>query len=445
MNDKKRPPGVKARYLKLKSLFTDQATGISSVLLHMDELRSRFDRHPTIGVIYLSISNFDEIENNYGWQTSDGVLQRIGTLLREVVAEMSPTSILARSDIFREEFVILLAEPPGGGEVKVEVLEPLAVEIEGSLQDRILGVGVGLPDGRIELCSGYSVLRENPFIRFERMVLKGIEEARAMSVHQEERDRLRRRMELRQIIQDRNISTLFQPIVSLSSGDVFGYEALTRGPRHTPFEAAEYLFSTSDEYGMTGELDILCRENVVRSLEGFEADKKLFLNIYPTTIMDTERQDLFHRLMEETSLSPERVVLEIAERASVADLAFFRSRLDHVREMGYLIALDDIGTGYSSLQAISEIAPDFLKIDISLTRDIHKSLIKQELMVTLTEMAARLSARVVAEGIESSDERDALRERGVELGQGFLLGEPIPLPPDAAKEATPERREEEAL
>jgi EAL domain-containing protein (putative c-di-GMP-specific phosphodiesterase class I) len=184
---------------------------------------------------------------------------------------------------------------------------------------------------------------------------------------------------------------------------------------------------------MTGELDVLCRENVVNSLASFDATKKLFLNVLPITILDQDRRKFFKRLLNETHLGPDSVVLEIAERASVADLSLFRRRLDQVRELGFLVALDDIGTGYSSLQAISEIAPDFLKIDISLTRDIHKSLIKQELMLTLTDMAARLSARVVAEGIEAEEEREALVERGVELGQGFLLGEPVPLPEETTQ------------
>jgi len=422
------PSDLKARYLKLKSLFVDQATGISSILLHMDELRSLFDHHSSVGVVYLSVMNFEEIENNYGWQASDRVLQRVGRHLQEVVRSICPSGILSRSDVFREEFLLLLPETPDGSEVKVETIEHTALDIEGHLQDRILEEGVGLTDGQVELCSGYSMLRENPFVRFERMVLKGIDEARAMSAHQEERDRLRRRMELRQIILDRNISTLFQPIIRLADRSVFGYEALTRGPERTPFEAAEYLFSTSDEYGMTGELDVLCRENVVRHLAGFDNDKKLFINILPNTILDTDRREFFTRLLDETHMSPESVVLEIAERASVADLTLFRERLDQIRNLGFLVALDDIGTGYSSLQAISEIAPDFLKIDISLTRDIHKSLIKQELMLTLTEMAARLSARVVAEGIELEEEREALQERGVELGQGFLFGHALPLP-----------------
>lgn len=418
---------LKARYLKLKSLFVDQVSGISSVLLHMDELRSLFDRHASVGVLYLSISNFDEIENNYGWQTSDHLLGQVGRLLETVVHRIAPTAILARSDIFREEFLILVPEMPDGGEVKVESLDALGLEIEGALQDKIQEEGLDIPEGRLDLCSGYSMLRDSPFVRFERMVLKGVEEARAMSVHQEERDRLRRRMELRQIIQDRNISTLFQPIIKLSDDTTYGYEALTRGPKHTPFEAAEYLFSTSDEYGMIGELDLLCRENILRSLAGFETDKVLFLNVLPDTILNTERQDIFHQLVEEAELDPSKVVLEIAERASVADLSHFRERLDRVREIGFQVALDDIGTGYSSLQAISEIAPDFLKIDISLTRDIHKSLIKQELMLTLSEMADRLEAEVVAEGVEEQEEREALEERGVNLGQGFLFGEPVPL------------------
>ena len=144
-------------------------------------------------MVYLSVMNFEEIENSYGWQASDRLLQRLGRHLLEVVRKVCPSGILSRSDVFREEFLLLLPETPDGGEVKVETIEHAALDIEGHLQDRILEEGVGMPDGRVELRSGYSMLRESPFVRFERMVLKGIDEAREMSVHQEERDRLRQR------------------------------------------------------------------------------------------------------------------------------------------------------------------------------------------------------------------------------------------------------------
>ena len=97
-----------------------------------------------------------------------------------------------------------------------------------------------------------------------------------------------------------------------------------------------------------------------------------------------------------------------------------------MHDRGFLVAIDDIGTGYSSLQAIMEVQPDFLKIDMSLVKNIHQSLIKQDLVHSLLQVASRTRMRVIAEGIETAEEYQALRTCGVRYGQGFYFARPAP-------------------
>jgi len=126
------------------------------------------------------------------------------------------------------------------------------------------------------------------------------------------------------------------------------------------------------------------------------------------------------------ALRPHNLVLEITERTAIEDFEAFGRELDRLRRIGFLVAIDDVGTGYSSLQTISEVPADFLKIDISLIKNIHQSLIKQDLVHSLLQVASRTRTRVIAEGIETAEEHQALRACGVRYGQGFYFARPAP-------------------
>jgi EAL domain-containing protein (putative c-di-GMP-specific phosphodiesterase class I) len=123
-----------------------------------------------------------------------------------------------------------------------------------------------------------------------------------------------------------------------------------------------------------------------------------------------------------------QVVLEITERVAVEERQLYRDTLRALKDAGFGIAIDDMGAGYSSLQSIVELEPDYLKFDISLVRNIDRNLIKRSLLETLVDLSEKIGARVIAEGIEARSELDTLREMGVRLGQGPYLAPPAPVP-----------------
>src|SRR5262249_17404518 len=156
-----------------------------------------------------------------------------------------------------------------------------------------------------------------------------------------------------------------------------------------------------------------------------DPEKKLFLNSLPETLgtpgfADGDLSDI----LREVALLPRNLVLEITERSSIRDFEAFGREIERLRRQGFLVAIDDVGTGYSSLQTISELQPDFLKVDMSLVKNIHRSLIKQELVHSLLKVAARLGAQVIAEGVETEEEYRALRHCGVRYGQGYFFARP---------------------
>jgi EAL domain-containing protein (putative c-di-GMP-specific phosphodiesterase class I) len=137
------------------------------------------------------------------------------------------------------------------------------------------------------------------------------------------------------------------------------------------------------------------------------------------------------QLVEEKVLSPADIVLELTERCAMSDFGAFRAALEYLRALGFCIAVDDAGAGYGSLQALSEVRPDWLKVDLTLVRSVDSDEVRARLIESLVAFSRRVGSKLIAEGIETQAELDTLRSLGVRFGQGFLLAEPAaPFPAD---------------
>ncbi|MEF3303768.1 bifunctional diguanylate cyclase/phosphodiesterase [Paenibacillus sp. GYB003] len=229
------------------------------------------------------------------------------------------------------------------------------------------------------------------------------------------------------IIESRTIDAVYQPIVSLADGTVLGYESLSRGPQHTEFASPVELFKFAEEEGMLYTLDRLAREKAIAGCGELSREQRIFINIPAQVIHDphfTPGRTL--KLLERRGLSPHNVVFEITERSSIEDFSTAKQILRHYRSQGYQIAIDDAGAGYSSLQAIAELHPDFIKVDRSLIRNVHKDKIKEHILETFVAFADKMNIRIIAEGIERSEELHKLLQMGVHFGQGYLLARPSP-------------------
>ena len=248
-----------------------------------------------------------------------------------------------------------------------------------------------------------------------------------MSGHEIENEMISYHISLQRMISMNSILTYFQPIVYLDSLEVLGYEALSRGPDDSGFEGTELLFTFAESTNMLLELERLCRKNALRSAQDQHLKKHLFLNSSARSFEDSHfTPGQLAEYVHELGLRHDNVVLEITERIAIHEWDKFKKVLREFRNYGFHIAIDDMGAGYSSLQAIAELQPDFLKFDISLVRNIHENLIKIGLLETLVSLSDKIGAQVIAEGIEDRREYDALRALGVELGQGYYFAVPSP-------------------
>lgn len=229
------------------------------------------------------------------------------------------------------------------------------------------------------------------------------------------------------ILERQSISSVYQPIVSLADGQIFGYEALTRGPKETEFGSPLALFGFAEERGMLYTLDRMAREKAISGCTELKHNERVFINIPADVIHDphfTPGQTL--KLLQARGLSPHNVVFEITERSSIEDFTTAKKILQHYRSQGYQIAIDDAGAGYSSLQAIAELQPDYIKIDLSLILNIYKDKMKEHILETFVTFAEKMNIRLIAEGIEHPDELFKLLQMGIHYGQGYLLARPAP-------------------
>ena len=240
------------------------------------------------------------------------------------------------------------------------------------------------------------------------------------------------------ILAQGGLHSLFQPIVSLSEGRILGYEALSRGPSNSPLHSPINLFAAARLAGRLSELEMACRESACRSFSEQKLDAKLFLNVSPESLLEPLHQSgRTLSLLQRYGLSPSQVVIELTEQTPTDDFDLLHTALHHYRAMGFSIALDDLGAGYSSLRLWSELRPDYVKIDRYFIDGIHQDAVKREFVGSILQIARASRAEVIAEGIELVEELDVLSDMGVDLIQGYLLCRPQETPPRDARSLLP--------
>jgi len=222
-------------------------------------------------------------------------------------------------------------------------------------------------------------------------------------------------------IDDRAFTMVFQPIFDLDGGAIVGMEALARFselPQRTP----NAWIAEAEAVGLLMDLELALAGAALDGLESLPPDAYLALNFSPETAASDRLRDLLERA------DPSRIVVEVTEQAPVADYDELREALSGLRERGVRLAIDDAGAGFASLRHIVRLDPDLIKLDITLTRQIESDPVRQALAVALVSFAEQIEATVVAEGVETELQLEALRRAGIRHAQGFLLGSPGPLP-----------------
>jgi EAL domain-containing protein (putative c-di-GMP-specific phosphodiesterase class I) len=211
----------------------------------------------------------------------------------------------------------------------------------------------------------------------------------------------------------------YQPIVSFSQRNVFGYEALLRS-REPLLPHPGAMLDAAERLDRLHDLGRTIRARSVEPVSSMPDGVALFVNLHTRDLLDDDLYDPERPLARIAN----RVVLEITERASLHDVRDVQGRVAKLREMGFRIAVDDLGAGYAGLTSFSQLEPEVVKLDMSLVRDCDKQPKKLTLVRTMITMCRELGIQVVAEGIETPEERDAIVWAGCDLLQGYLFAKP---------------------
>src|SRR5262245_18548888 len=210
-----------------------------------------------------------------------------------------------------------------------------------------------------------------------------------------------------------------QPIVSWTGRSVFAYETLLRTDELTLRSPLDF-FDAAERLGRAAELGRIIRRHVAALLAGTRPPGHLFVNLHPADLEDPELY------ADDGALTPYagQVVLEITERAALDGIHELSTRVTRLRGLGYRIAIDDLGAGYAGLTSFAQLEPEVVKVDMSLVRGIDRSPVKQKLVRSIIALCTELGIQLVAEGIETPAERDAVVALGGDLCQGYLFAKP---------------------
>jgi EAL domain-containing protein (putative c-di-GMP-specific phosphodiesterase class I) len=396
--------------------------GVTGLPIHpFDDPERAHERIAHLAVIYLQIGKFFGFEELYGWELYDRVLVVVSQGLRaDVEASRFAPHLYSIRYSGSDGFYVLYSMPaPGRG--RGPSLENEAARLQGNAVKRLRTAFGGTAVDLMTVHASSLVASDNPRVRSSRHVVRQLSEAVKIVSQRQTREKLDLCVQLKRVIGQKQLRPAFQPLRHLADDEVIGWEALIRGPQGTPFERPNVLFAVAQENDMEVELETLCLETIFRGLPRAIGTRRLFVNASCTLL----RHPVFHDERNLTAINRSHgdVVIEISEKEMV-DYSSFGDILATVRGAGLKIAIDDAGSGYSGLEAILNLRPDYIKVADSLVRRLETDPIKREIITSLASIGRRIEATLVAEGIEREEEREALIELGVEYGQGFLLGRP---------------------
>lgn len=229
--------------------------------------------------------------------------------------------------------------------------------------------------------------------------------------------------ELHRILYDRDIVSYYQPIYQLQPFELLGFETLTRPVTTGNLKNPEQFFKMALQFGVYPEVELLSWSNALCVIAKKNYSGKIFLNCNPYFIESVDFKRVSD-LIKKYRVDPHNIVLEITEMSAILDFQLFYEKLKPYKDQGFSFAIDDLGRGYSSLESLVEIHPQFVKIDGYIIRDLYKDDLKRSIVEFVVGFCKRHKILVVAEGIETQKDLEAARTLGLDAGQGYYFCKP---------------------
>ena len=385
-----------------------------------------FEEEGALAVLLIDASGLAPIEPHYGGDALHHAMGNLGDMVQGMVGDrLTVNDAVLVGEVGRDEIAVFLVRGMEESDFFKRDLDQIRRDLTAGLAAR--GSRAGYPYTRHlpPFHVGAGTALRNPTIRPELQIRRALEEARDHIQLVARLESRKRRKQIFELVLERQIYSVYEPIVEVSSRTVFGYEALARGPDGSELHSPATLFSIAAEQDLVFQLDCLCRQSGLDGARDLPGGAKLFLNVRPSTIHDPNfRAEALERTLQRCGLAPSDVVFEISEQESIANFDIFREVRDYYGKLGFQIALDDVGAGYASLEAVMEIRPEFIKVDRAFCAKIDEDPGRQHLLRALQTLADRIGARIIGEGLDTIEELQTLGRIGIHFGQGWLFGKP---------------------
>lgn len=411
--------------------YTDALTGLSTRSHFIEQLDQHFAQQSSqsTALLLLDIDNFKRINDSLGHATGDKLLQAVALRLRNSLGE---PHLLAR--LAGNEFAVLLrnldaALPKQRAYHLLNTLEkPLFVDNQLINLQCSAGLALTPEHGRSPI-----PLIKNAGLALHKAKANGKGHLQVFddALIAEASDRLFLESNLRHALRDEQLQLYYQPQLCLKTGKLLGLEALLRWqhPERGMIRPDQFI-QIAEDTGLIVPIGLwvarqACRTGKRLSAQGF-ADIRLAINLSPRQFGDPDLVESLARVIREEGFDPHQLEVELTESLLLdANAATFK-QLQELKALGLKLAMDDFGTGYSSLSYLKKFPIDIIKIDRSFVRDIPHNGDDMQITAALVAMAHSLRLKVVAEGIETTEQLSFLRTQHCDIGQGYLFDQPLP-------------------
>ena len=411
--------------------YYDASTGLPNRVRFLEHLQARLGGERPLALLLLRLDRLGLIRNSMGREFGDRLVVRLAEYLQPLV--VGGQESLFRTD--RSELALLIQDYEGSEALKARLRE----------LDEILTASFWVADQQVYPAVSVGVLVTGPHYTRSEEVLRDAEIAAQRAAQQTEsrfclfeETMHRRLMRVQQVesglrralASSGQLSVKYQPIVRLATQQIEGFEVLARWnhPEFGVIEPSEFI-PLAEETGLIGAVGRMVFEMACRQLAEWRrrmSDRALFMavNVSPKQLVEADFLEVLDRVLQRTGVAPGDIRLEITESAMIEQPERTVAVLKQLKQLGVKLALDDLGTGYSSFQYLYKLPLDSLKIDRSFISAMRVSDETRQIVRFLTDLGHLLRLEIVAEGLESEADLELIQQVGCELGQGYLFGQP---------------------
>ncbi|MBI1869904.1 MAG: EAL domain-containing protein [Chlamydiae bacterium] len=394
----------------------------------LTQIENALAKGAPVGLVYLDASKFWAVEEHQGWEFVDKLFRETAKCLLTLKEKVpSFLEVLPTSRIWRDDFIVFFVSR---AKTCLQWTEGLLTRMSDIVREQLtqhFKNYPGIQNGdMLQFFLGWSSITPVKGLPLGGLIGRAIREAIDFAAEQRFSKVPHLASELKKLIDNGEMTTVFQPVIYLASKTILGYEALARGPEGTVFKDPETIFRIASQGRFLMKAERLAKISAMESAYLIPNQYKIFLNIESELLI---RPDEIFKMLREVGCTSGRIVFEITERKAVKDFEQLQTMIKLMKEEGYQFAIDDAGSGYASMESIAILDPHYIKIDQSIIRGIESNHVKQDVVRAFINLVKSRQGTLIAEGVETQGEADILTSLGVDCAQGFFFAHPAFPPP----------------